>query len=130
MSTHVLNDFDSVAALWRYPVKSMTGEEVNSVSVSERGILGDRAFALVDDESGQVVSAKNPKKWPDFFSFRAAYAEPIKSGDALPAVWITLPNGKVIRRDHSNVNQEITAAIPRPVSLMAQAPTHAALEQY
>lgn len=130
MSTIGRNDFDSVAALWRYPVKSMMGEELNSVTVGERGILGDRAFALIDDESGQVVSAKNPKKWPDFFSFRAAYLEPIESGDELPAVWITLPNGKVVRSDQSNVNQEISAALPRPVSLKTQAPTRAALEQY
>jgi hypothetical protein len=58
MSTNALNDFDSVAALWRYPVKSMMGEELNSATVGKRGILGDRAFALIDDESGQVVSAK------------------------------------------------------------------------
>ncbi|MDQ3665230.1 MAG: MOSC N-terminal beta barrel domain-containing protein [Acidobacteriota bacterium] len=81
MSTNALNDFDSVAALWRYPVKSMMGEELNSATVGKRGILGDRAFALIDDESGQVVSAKNPKRWPDLFCFRAAYVEPIKSGE-------------------------------------------------
>ncbi len=130
MSTNLLKSFDAVAALWRYPVKSMMGEELNSITIGERGLLGDRAFALIDDESGQVVSAKNPKKWPDFFSFRAAYLEPPKSGEELPAVWITLPNGKIIRSDQSNVNQEISAALPRPVSLKTQAPTHAALEQY
>lgn len=130
MSTNEMNGFASVAALWRYPVKSMMGEELNSATLGDRGILGDRAFAFIDDQSGQVVSAKNPKKWPDFFSFRAAYVEPINAGEELPAVWITLPNGKVIRSDQSNVNQEISAVLPRSVSLKTQAPTHAALEQY
>ena len=35
----------SVVALWRYPVKSMMGEEVNSSAVTDRGLLGDRQFA-------------------------------------------------------------------------------------
>ena len=38
----------SVAALWRYPVKSMMGEELNSCEVTGRGLLGDRQFAVVD----------------------------------------------------------------------------------
>jgi uncharacterized protein YcbX len=32
----------SVAALWRYPVKSMLGEELTTTEVTERGLLGDR----------------------------------------------------------------------------------------
>ena len=35
----------SVGALWRYPVKSMMGEELNSSEVTDRGLLGDRQFA-------------------------------------------------------------------------------------
>ena len=38
----------SVVGLWRYPVKSMMGEELNSSEVTERGLLGDRQFAIVD----------------------------------------------------------------------------------
>ena len=38
----------SVAALWRYPVKSMMGEELNSSQVTDRGLAGDRQFAVVD----------------------------------------------------------------------------------
>ena len=63
----------AVATLWRYPVKSMLGEEINSSVVTLRGLLGDRAYALVDQTTGKVVSAKNPRKWPDMFRFRAAY---------------------------------------------------------
>ncbi|TML88346.1 MAG: hypothetical protein E6G08_08125 [Actinobacteria bacterium] len=38
----------SVVALWRYPVKSMMGEELNAAEVTERGLVGDRQFAVVD----------------------------------------------------------------------------------
>jgi uncharacterized protein YcbX len=50
----------SVVCLWRYPVKSMMGEELNAAEITERGLLGDRAYALVDRSDGKVASAKNP----------------------------------------------------------------------
>ncbi len=50
----------SIVSLWRYPVKSMMGEELNATEVKESGLLGDRAYALVDAETGKIVSAKLP----------------------------------------------------------------------
>ena len=50
----------SVVSIWRYPVKSMMGEDLNAVDVTERGLLGDRTYALVDTSDGKVASAKNP----------------------------------------------------------------------
>lgn len=119
----------SVSTLWRYPVKSMQGEELNASAISALGVLGDRAFALVDQETGQVVSAKNPKKWPDFFAYRAAYVSPPDNG-ILPAVWISLPNGKVVRSDQPDVDSLLSAALSRPVNLCSSAPESAQLEQY
>ncbi|MGE5755047.1 MAG: MOSC N-terminal beta barrel domain-containing protein [Planctomycetaceae bacterium] len=43
-------------------VKSMMGEELNGAYVTECGLRGDRAYALVDPSNGKVVSAKNPRK--------------------------------------------------------------------
>jgi uncharacterized protein len=37
-------ELGSVVSLWRYPVKSMMGEELNGADVTERGLLGDRAY--------------------------------------------------------------------------------------
>ena len=50
----------SVAALWRYPVKSMMGEELNSSEVTGRGLLGDRQFAVVDRSTGKVRGGQEP----------------------------------------------------------------------
>ena len=52
----------TVVSIWRYPVKSMLGEEINSSYVTERGLVGDRSYALIDQETGKVASAKNPRK--------------------------------------------------------------------
>ena len=51
----------TVGALWRFPVKSMLGEELDQVDVDEGGVVGDRAFALMDVETGKVASAKHPE---------------------------------------------------------------------
>ena len=83
--------FGSVVALWRYPVKSMMGEELNSCEVTDRGLLGDRQFAVVDRATGKVGGAKNPRKWGNFIDFRAAYAEAPKLGGRISPVRITLP---------------------------------------
>ena len=55
----------TIPALWRFPVKSMLGEELDAADVAEGGIVGDRAYALLDKETGKVASAKHPKLWPD-----------------------------------------------------------------
>ena len=65
----------SVVSLWRYPVKSMMGEELNASAVTQRGLLGDRAYAFMDASDGKVASAKNPRKWGKLFEIRAAYVE-------------------------------------------------------
>src|SRR5436305_15255917 len=53
-----------VAALCRFPVKSMLGEQVPAAELTLSGVVGDRAYALVDSQTAKVVSAKNPKMWP------------------------------------------------------------------
>ncbi|TML97432.1 MAG: MOSC domain-containing protein [Actinobacteria bacterium] len=111
----------SVVSLWRYPVKSMMGEELNAAEVTERGLVGDRQFAVVDAATGKVAGAKNPRKWGNFFDFRAAYVEPPETGQKLPAVRVTLPDGAVVTSEQPDVEQILSKALGREVKL-AQAP--------
>jgi uncharacterized protein YcbX len=80
-----------IVSLWRYPVKSMIGEELNAAEITARGLAGDRSYALVDASDGKVATAKNPRKWPNLFDFRAVLVESAPSGAAGPIVRITLP---------------------------------------
>jgi uncharacterized protein YcbX len=107
----------TVVGLWRYPVKSMMGEELNGAVITERGILGDRRFALVDAATGKVAGAKNPRKWGDFFAFRAAYVEPPRAGATLPAVRLTLPDGAIATSDQPDLTQVLSRALGRDVEL-------------
>jgi uncharacterized protein YcbX len=107
----------SVATLWRYPVKSMMGEELNAAEITERGVVGDRQFAIVDASTGKVAGAKNPRRWANFFEFRAAYVEPPKSASNLPAVRLTLPDGAVVTSDQPGLPQALSRALGREVAL-------------
>jgi uncharacterized protein len=94
--THVIG---SVVALWRFPVKSMGGEQVDAADLTAHGLVGDRAFALIDAVTGKVVSAKSVRLFPGVLDCRAAYVEPPQPGRDLPPVRITLPDGRSITSD-------------------------------
>jgi Uncharacterized Fe-S protein len=119
-----------VVSLWRYPVKSMMGEELNAADITERGLLGDRAYALVDRSNGKVVSAKNPRKWPELFHFRAAYVEPPRRGEKIPPVRITLPNGTILISAQNDINQTLSNTLGREVTLGTAVPEAPSLEEY
>ena len=109
----------SVVSLWRYPVKSMMGEELNATEVTERGLLGDRAYALVDTSNGKAATAKNPRKWPRLFDFRANFIEPPGAAAKVPPVRIALPDGTTVTSDQGDLNQILSKALNREVTLGA-----------
>lgn len=110
----------SVVALWRYPVKSMMGEELNASEVTQRGLLGDRSYGLLDSAEGKVASAKNPRKWPRLFDFRAALAEVPASAGRVP-VRITLPDGTIVSSEQPDIDNALSRALKREVTLRAAA---------
>ncbi len=119
-----------VIALFRYPVKSFRGEELKSVQVTERGVLGDRAYAFIDKETGKVVSAKNPKRWPGFFAFSAVFKQPPVIGAPAPPVEITLPDGSSVLSSTGEAAAAVSAALGREVILSAAPPPKPVLEEY
>jgi len=120
----------SVVSLWRHPVKSMMGEELNATEVTERGLLGDRAYALMDPSTGKVASAKNPRKWGKLFDFRAAFVEPPHATVQLPPVQITLPDGTVLTSGRGDIDRIISKTLGREVKLSTPAPKTPSLEEY
>lgn len=71
-----------IEEIWRFPVKSVGGERLPSADVTDVGIAGDRAWGLVDLESGLVLTGR---RQPELLmaSARSHGAE----------VAITLPDG-------------------------------------
>ena len=102
----------TVKELFRYPVKSMLGEQLSSVDIGDTGVIGDRAYAL-RETNGRVVSAK---KWANMFEFTARYDTPPTPGELAPLT-ITLPDGRSIQAQASDASAVLSAVLGRQVVL-------------
>src|ERR1700722_13777054 len=81
-----------VAGLWRYPVKSMAAEALDSVEVSWHGLAGDRRWAFIRD--GQVRSGfpwLTIREHPEMARYRPRFTEPDRP-DASPTL-VRTPSG-------------------------------------
>jgi uncharacterized protein YcbX len=81
----------NVVELWRYPVKSLQGEQVDAVEITTTGLVGDRSFAIFDAETGFGLTAR---RVPELL-FASARTQ------ADGTVAITLPDGTVASDDAS-----------------------------
>lgn len=116
-----------IAAQWRYPVKSMRGEEVDQARISLAGMKGDRAYAILDAEDGKVASAKNPRKWPIMFDCAARYIK--QPDDVTPGtVEIDLGDGRTTTSADSGLDETFSSLFRRPVRFAAQPPTQPQFE--
>ncbi|NNN30410.1 MOSC domain-containing protein [Streptomyces sp. S3(2020)] len=111
----------TVAALYRYPVKSMLGESVIAVAVTETGLHGDRMYAVLD-ETGAVGSAKHPRKWGALLRCRSRLDE---SG----TVRVVLPDGTALPVEDPDLDVQLSKLLGRQVYLSAVVPEHSRLER-
>jgi uncharacterized protein YcbX len=79
----------NVRELWRYPVKSLQGEQLDSVPIDADGLAGDRQFAIFDLDTGFGLTAR---RVPELLYARAIW----RDGGT---VTITLPDGSVAADD-------------------------------
>src|SRR5438477_9771183 len=98
----------TVKELWRFPVKSMKGERLDEAEFTTGGIVGDRAYALVDVSTGKVVSAKSVKLFGGMLDCAAAFVEPPRPEGEMPAVRITLPDGTSVTSDSADADHELS----------------------
>ncbi len=118
-----------IDALYRFPVKSLLGERVEQARLTGRGLLGDRAYALVDAADGTVASAKHPRKWGALLGLSARFvAEPI-AGGPVPPVAITLPGGTELRSNEPGTDAALSEVVGRPVRLTSDVPAGSRFEE-
>jgi hypothetical protein len=130
MSSAAQVEVGTVVSLWRYPVKSMMGEELNATEVTERGLLGDRAYGVVDSADGKAATAKNPRKWPSLFDFRATFIETARPAGKVPPVRITLPDGSSVTSNQGDLDQVLSKALDREVTFRAAQRVAVNAEEY
>lgn len=103
----------TVKELWRYPVKSMEGAQVDEGLIGKDGLLGDRNWALRDESIGELTTVR---KIPKLLKFKTKYDEN-PSPDKVPHVTIELPDGSSVNSADADVNKKLSDAIGRSVSL-------------
>src|SRR5215213_6054006 len=105
----------AVGRMYRYPVKSMLGEQVDVAEVDAKGLAGDRAYAVADAEDGTIASAKLPRKWGRLLGFRAEFVDVPSLNRPPPPVRITFPDGSVWRSDDPGIDAALSTALGTPV---------------
>src|SRR6266481_944396 len=107
----------TIEAIWRYPVKSLRGEQVQRADVTTNGLVGDRAYALRDRATGRVLSGK---RWARLFECAASYPD----GPSAPPT-ITLPDGSRVGVAAAAAEM-LSAWLGRDVELVRALPDHSA----
>jgi uncharacterized protein YcbX len=120
----------TIARLWRFPVKSLRGERIDRAELTKDGLVGDRAFALLDVASGKVASAKSVKTFPGLLACEASYVEPPQRGRELPPVRIMLADGTHVSSDAPDAARVLSAFFRREVALVDRAPDDFTIDQY
>ena len=111
-----------VAQLWRYPVKSLGGGQVEHADIDPRGVLGDRLWAVRDLERDVTVSAR---RIPALLTATARYPGPVTptAGPGnVPEVEITFPDGTVLSSSDGGVHAKLSELAGRDVRLTALPP--------
>jgi hypothetical protein len=100
----------------------MAGERVESTIVGERGLRGDRLWAIRDEERGVLTNAK---RFPRLLQCAARFVrEPAADvgPGTIPDVIITLPDGATVRSDDRDVDARLSAVLGHAVTLHALRP--------
>jgi uncharacterized protein YcbX len=111
-------------SITRYPIKSLPGEALARATITERGVQGDRAYALLDRDHDRVVSAKDPRRYPGILSMTPDEAK------QFGALVSEAPPGTLLRRLHTFIDAdpdgvtEDVFAVLAPGTLFDAAPIH------
>lgn len=111
-----------VSQLWRFPVKSMGGHQVDTVRVDRRGVHADRLWAVRDLENDVTASAR---RVPKLLGCSAAYVEepgPDAGPGKVPEVTITFPDGAECSSSDPAVHGRLSELVGRDVRLVALPP--------
>lgn len=107
----------------------MAGETLAGCHVGVRGLLGDRAFAVVDAGSGRVASGKHPRKWGALLGVAAKCIGPLQPALELPPINLRFPDGTTASTDDPGIDGILSGFLGRPARLAGTPPVTARIER-
>jgi hypothetical protein len=108
----------------------MKGEQLEQAELSVRGIVGDRAYALIDADTGKVVSAKSVKLFPTMLNCRAELVGDPRSSSPPPPVRIFFPDGSTVTSESDDIDRALSDHFQRNVTLAKAAPDDFTIDMY
>ena len=109
-----------IAQLWRYPVKSLLGERLPSLSLVGDGVDGDRLWGILDRADGRILTARRES--------RLLFAASRMGTGNVP--WITLPDGQLLTGPGPATDDALSAWLGKPVTLVCATECDAARAEY
>ncbi len=105
--------------IWRYPVKCMGGERMDSAFICNNGLAGDRCWAVINKETSEICHAK---RWPDLLNYRSTLlaGEDLQTngfGEEVPDVHVHCPDGEIIEGRAPDVEESLSAKLGKQVGL-------------
>jgi uncharacterized protein YcbX len=98
----------------------MAGEAIRSAHVTARGLMGDRAYALVDKSTNRAAVVRS---WGiALLGYKVHFSNEPQADQAPPPVRITAPDGTTIEGSQADIERQLSAAFKRSLCLMSQAP--------
>ncbi len=97
-----------IVGIWRYPVKSLQGERLDTTVVERDGLEGDRRWGIRDERTGRILTAR---RRPVLLHATASYH------DAQPV--ITLPDGRTAEGPGPTTDRLLSEWLEGPVSLVS-----------
>lgn len=104
-----------VTQLRRYPVKAMAGEGLDAVEVDARGLVGDRWYAVVDDD-GRFASGKAGRRFRRRDEVLAHAATTTSDG-----VRVTGPGGDAWTAGDPDLDAALSESVGARVRVLAEA---------
>lgn len=110
-----------VAEIYRYPVKSLLGERLMSTRIDQMGVIGDRAWALKDEQRGGLTGAK---RFPALMDMSARFVREPTADARSPDVRIRDQHGNEFSSDQADANAHLSRALDNAVSLWPLLPAN------
>lgn len=109
----------TVLSLYRWPVKSMAGEETDVLGFDERGVAGDRAHAVIEQRDGRERTL-TAREAPGLLAWKASYGlarmEEL-AVDEVPLPLLRAPDGRFFRWDDPELPRALADDLGRTVRL-------------
>ncbi len=123
------NSVGAVGTIFRYPVKSMLGEVLDEAVIDDGGVLGDRAYALIDRETGKVASAKLARKWGGLLELSARFMTAPRRNSPTPTVRIEWPDDTHVASNVGDPDGKLSETLGRRVTLTTTRPDSVSVER-